>query len=247
MNCLNKIHSLYFALLGLVALACASLVHAGDKAESPVSESAPPVYNPPLRGAPRTRVGGGTRGADSAMVLSVLAPEHTGLTTHRQPDLYWYYSGPEISLMEFTLIDNASIEPLLEQQLRPQVTEKIHSLSLAEHGVSLRPGVHYQWFVTAMLDNRRSDNLLAGGGIRRITASRKLLERLDESEQAALPVIYSDQGLWYDAIMALSAQIEEAPENEELRTWRASLLEQVGLFNAAAYDRSEFSGKTSGH
>ncbi len=38
-----------------------------------------PVYNPPKRGAPAGRVGGGTRGGTQrdVFVLSVLAPDHS--------------------------------------------------------------------------------------------------------------------------------------------------------------------------
>ena len=35
-----------------------------------------PVYNPPSRGAPAGRIGGGTRGGQNVFVLSVLAPDH---------------------------------------------------------------------------------------------------------------------------------------------------------------------------
>src|SRR5437867_13335867 len=55
------------------------------------SAASAPVYKPPLRGAPGGRVGGGTRGTQERdiFVLSVLAPDHTGLTTREQPSLFW--------------------------------------------------------------------------------------------------------------------------------------------------------------
>ena len=52
-----------------------------------------PVYKPPQRGAPGGRVGGSSRGiGDRLLTLSVLAPDHTGLTVREQPSLYWYLS-----------------------------------------------------------------------------------------------------------------------------------------------------------
>jgi len=55
------------------------------KTETAVSA---PVYRPPKRGAPGGRVGGGTRGFQrEVFVLSVLAPDHTGLTVSEQPFL----------------------------------------------------------------------------------------------------------------------------------------------------------------
>ena len=50
-----------------------------------------PVYHPPQRGAPAGRVAGGSRSAeDDLPLLSALAPNHTGLSVHAQPTLYWY-------------------------------------------------------------------------------------------------------------------------------------------------------------
>ena len=86
------------ALATLTVIPSARSVHAQQKpAESPPTGgvSAAPVYRPPLRGAPRGRVGGGSRGTGrESFVLSVLAPDHTGLTTSEQPSLYWFISGP---------------------------------------------------------------------------------------------------------------------------------------------------------
>ena len=54
-----------------------------------------PVYNPPSRGAPGGRIGGGTRGGgQNVFVLSVLAPDHSAFTTSEQPSLYWFISNP---------------------------------------------------------------------------------------------------------------------------------------------------------
>ena len=39
------------------------------------------VYKPPLRGAPAVRIDGGSRGSGVSLIcLTVLAPDHTGLT-----------------------------------------------------------------------------------------------------------------------------------------------------------------------
>ena len=62
---------------------------AGDAGKKITSTSSTvPVYKPPVRGAPGGRVGGGTRGTDQTFVLSVVAPNHTGLTMQEQPELF---------------------------------------------------------------------------------------------------------------------------------------------------------------
>jgi len=47
-------------------------------------------FRPPSRGAPATRLTGGSRGSgDATITLDVLAPDETGLTTQEQPSLFW--------------------------------------------------------------------------------------------------------------------------------------------------------------
>ena len=94
------------------------------------------IYQPPLRGAPKTRVTGGTRGEACGSVM-VLAPEQTGLTVSEQPTLYWYLGQPTACPVEVTLIDEQSTEPLLEVNLGPTAEAGIHSFDLADHRVRL--------------------------------------------------------------------------------------------------------------
>src|SRR5262245_56520437 len=80
-----------------------------------------PVYQPPRGlGAPTAgrRVGGGTRGTNKSVpILSVLAPDHTGLTTREQPDLYWFASNLVTNPVELTLMGEKSDVPILEKHL----------------------------------------------------------------------------------------------------------------------------------
>ena len=47
--------------------------------------------------------------------LSVLAPDHTGLTTQEQPSLYWYLSEPAPYPIDLTIIDDQTTLPLLRK------------------------------------------------------------------------------------------------------------------------------------
>ena len=68
------------------------------------------TYNAPMRGAPATRVGGGTRSAATKSVqLSVLAPSDTGFTTRDKPTIYWYVSETLSKPVELTIISNESL------------------------------------------------------------------------------------------------------------------------------------------
>ena len=57
------------------------------------------------------------------------------------------------------------------------------------------------------------------------------------ANELALARVYANDGIWYDAIDSLSRAIQQNPGDASLRADRSSLLEQVGLKDAADYDR----------
>lgn len=198
-----------------------------------------PVYQPPRRGAPLVRVGGGTRGeGDTQPAVYVLVPEHTGLTTKTQPDLFWYSSGPTAAKLEFALIDNRSIEPVLETSLEPTRSAGIQRIRLSAYGIELSPGMEYQWSVALIPEpEQRSRDLVATGRIESVPLAPALASEIENAYPDDLPFLYAREGLWYDALAALSALIDARPADSKLREFRAALLEQVGLRDVAAAER----------
>jgi hypothetical protein len=191
-----------------------------------------PVYKPPLRGAPGGRVGGGTRGTghEPAFVLSVLAPNHTGLTVSEQPSLFWFISNASSHAVELTFVDPQKTDPLIELRLDPPVAAGVHKVRLADHGIRLSPGVAYQWYVAVVPDNaRRSKDILAGGTIERVSSPADLEAKLSGAPKAQVPSIYAAAGLWYDALGAIGDLIDQAPQDRSLLDQRSALLRQVGL------------------
>jgi hypothetical protein len=231
-----------FAIFLGTATAAAAVIcmpiQAQDR-ESGKSEAV--TYKPPLRGAPLTRVGGGTRSVGSALAVNVLAPSDTGLTTQEKPTIYWFASQPIDKPVEVTITSTESLKdaatPVVEITLQPPLAKGIHAFRLADHGVALKPGVEYQWFVAVVRNPaQRSNDVLAGGTIKRVTDSQ-VPAQLKQASPAQLPALYAEAGLWYDAIDQLSKQISANQSNRQLRERRAALLEQVGLREAAAFDR----------
>lgn len=203
--------------------------------QSPITTAAP-AYVPPLRGAPSRRVGGSTRSIGQILpVVSVIAPDHVGLTTAAQPVLYWFISKPTRVRLEVTLIDESGVKPMLELPIDRVEGPAIHAVDLKKHGIQLRPGMEYQWTVALVPDAaERSGDVISGGVI-------KLVEppsALGGSAGAASPAALAGAGLWYDAIHALSTRIAAQPGNKELHAQRAGLMEQAGLTEAAAFDRA---------
>jgi hypothetical protein len=157
-----------------------------------------------------------------------------GLTTQKQPSLYWFLSAPAAHPVEFTLIENRAAKPLLEKKLEPCNNAGLQCIRLFDHGVSLQPDLLYQWFVTLIPDpGRRSKDILSGGFIKRIEPSGGLQGSLDQSEQTRVVHIYAEAGFWYDAFMTVCNMIEVSPVDARLQQMRSSLLEQVGLHQVA--------------
>lgn len=231
------------ALIFLMAIVTAAFLSLPGTAlaQTPLgaSDSSAAVYKPPMRGAPSRRIGGATRGSGNPdMVLQVLAPDQTGLTTQAQPTLYWYASKPTNTLIELTLISDDAELPVLSKNI--QLTPGgVQALDLASYGVTLAPETEYEWFVSVVSDaSQRSKDVTSGGTIRRVAPDPAVQAKVAAAGERAVPGIYAEAGLWYDAMGALSRLIERNPEDAALRGARASLLEQIGLPAAAAYDRA---------
>ena len=133
-----------------------------------------PIYEPPIRGTPGGRVGGGTRSAEESLspprlgrlilFLSVLAPDHAGFTVQEQPDLYWYLSEPSSYPIILTLSNDHEIKPTLEVQITGPSESGIQRIRLADYNVRLQRGTEYSWFVSIVVDDdKRSKDILTGG------------------------------------------------------------------------------------
>ena len=225
----------------VVLLAAPSLAQAEEQEQITKASNSVPVYIPPKRGAPVGRIGGGSRlPGINLPALYVLAPDHTGLTTQEQPTLYWFVSGPAETSIRITVLDEEGIDPLLETGLEAVRVGGIHELPLADHGIALQLNVEYQWFVSLVADPaKRSKDVVSGGTIRRVKASVELTNALSDANTGRAGFVYAENGIWYDAIEALSKQIERSPDDASLRAQRAALLEQVELTEVAAFDRNE--------
>lgn len=199
-----------------------------NKAPSTDAAATTVTYRPPLRGAPLSRVGGGTRSIQAEdLQVEVLAPEHTGLSLNAQPALYWYASRAITAPVEFSLVRPGVPEPVLEVTLEGPFEAGLHTVDLADHGVALAPDVDYEWYVSVVFDPaQRSSDVTAGAGVRHVLASGEFAVAGEDGSGAA----YAAAGLWYDALEVLSAQAATEPAARSART---ALLRQVGLEKAA--------------
>jgi hypothetical protein len=171
----------------------------------------------------------------------VLAPDDVGITTQEQPALFWFQSKPANAKFELTLLQEKKVKPLLQVLVERPEKAGINRLKLSEHNVKLTLGVEYQWVVALVTDpNNRSTDLVASGVIKRIEPSPELRQKLENSNPSSRAAVYAEEGIWYDALSALSDQIEAAPTDKSLLQARTDLLRQVGLKAAAAAEESSF-------
>jgi len=216
-------------------------------AQTDPDSQAPPTltYVPPRRGAPAAglRVGGGTRSLDKkGPVVSLLAPDHVGLTSHDQPALYWFVSETVTTPIEVevTLMEADGVKPIMKAKFQPPIEPGIQRLNLADHGVHLAPGGQYEWSVALVLDpKRRSRDIVVSSGIERIDSGQAADVPSGETPSLDTVARYAKAGYWYDTIMSLSDLIAASPTDQSLRQQRADLLETAGLKEISLYDRKK--------
>jgi hypothetical protein len=226
-------------------------------AAEPPKQNPPPrttlvKFRPPVlantKGAPSVRVTGGSRGAgNTALTLDILAPDQVGETTQEQPSLFWYQSRAATAKFELTVVQENKVKPLVHHVVDRPMNAGVQRLNLADQDAKLEPGIEYQWVVALITDpENRSTDLIASGVIKRVAPSAELKEKISKSSPEAIPAIYGEAGIWYDALTALSDQIEAKPNDMELRRVRADLLQQVGLNAAAQYEATVLSSSDAG-
>ena len=122
------------------------------------------VYQPPNRGAPKARVGGGTRSSNQLLALSPAG--HVGLTSSEQPRLYWYLAPGFRNALRLRVAVADAPAPLLDVPLPAQMNGGIQHLDLAQHGLRLVPGPVYQWWVLLEpLPHQGREKVVSSGAI----------------------------------------------------------------------------------
>lgn len=205
----------------------------GSSSATPAVSAAPPQYQLPKVGKPRRRVGGGRRGPGEKLPdVYAVVPEHVGLTVSEQPTLYWYLSESAQGEVQFelTLIDEKSIDPLVDARIGHPPRPGLQQIRLADHGVKLAPGQEYQWAVSLVPNpEHRSQDVVSTGWIERVAPSEGLSEELARAGADGAAAVYARAGLWYDALAAAGRQAQARPDDPQARAALESLLEQVSL------------------
>ena len=195
-------------------------------------------YRPPARDLAPRRVGGNARGVPASLPsVAVLAPDHLALTVLERPTLFWYLSAPTQVRIEIVIVDPRRAAPLVEAVVKGE-RAGVQAFDLGQHGARLEPGVAYEWSVAVVADPaQRSRDVVAGGAVMRVEASDALRAKLAGATAEARAGVLAGEGVWYDALAAVSAPPGQLADDRSMRVRRAGLLDQAGLSEVAAFER----------
>lgn len=231
----NKLHILSVAYVLGCTLCLGAVASPDTNPTNKINQAM--TYKPPKRGAPATRIGGGTRGGNQQLRLEVLAPEHTGWVSKPQPVLYWYISTPTDLERELILYDGASVQPLLMTRSSGPITAGVHALRLSEHNIQLQADIEYEWSVSLITNPKQpSKNIVASATLTYVKPLPDLAIQATHTRPPLLAKLYASHGYWYDAIQTLTGYNQQPP-SDLLRQYRASLLNQVGLTGIDANEK----------
>ena len=216
-----------------------SMVRIADDQPRPPEKVSEPLYQPPRRGAPGGRVGGGTRGPSPGLpLLYALVPDHVAVTAETQPSLVWYLSTATTLPLEFTVLEGIGVAPLLEVSLPSPREAGVHLISLGTYDLKFEQGKTYQWFVSLIPDpTRRSKDIIAGGLLEVVSLPEDIAKAVKQATPQEATKLLANAGFWYDALGVISQEIQANASDPGLRELRAALLEQVDLGTVAQIDR----------
>lgn len=171
-------------------------------------------FNPPDRGLPGRRRGGGTRNPQvecvqsTDQVLTVLLPENSlGLTIADYPQIFWFTPPHQAPLVEISLYatntDFQDEELLFLSQFKTSGEGGISQFKVppAINFAPLKEGDVYHWYVSLICDpNDRSQDVTVSGWIERVPVPSTLAHTLDSLVGIDRYKALAKEGLWFDAL-----------------------------------------------
>jgi len=197
----------------------------------PLSNEAEPGFDED--GRPRKREGGGSRGeclVENKPPLTALVP-HTGvgLTVSESPTFLFY--------VPYTLTPEHSVEFVLKEgktyvyqtQILGEGTSPGFVSFRLPSTVSLDADKNYDWHFVVYCDSQNKDKFVfVNGSVRRVERP-ELKRQLESATPLESITLYATEGIWYEAVTGLAELHRAAPQDDQLRSNWAGLLQSVGL------------------
>lgn len=191
------------------------------------------AFDPPDRGVPGRREGGGTRGPECPTTTTALIPKSTmGRTVSAKPTFFYYVPAALDKTVEFELADEAD-KTIYKTSFRMIAKAPgIVSVTLpAASAASLEVGKNYHWYFTIKCNpNDAEADIVVSGWINRVELTPALKAQLDgvASESDRLS-IYAKESLWYEYLSTLADLRRSQPSDSALTLKWTELLSAVEL------------------
>jgi hypothetical protein len=164
------------------------------------------------------------------------------LTTRVHPEFWFYvpYSLDGDLTLEFVLRDLEG-STLYQTRIAPEADSPgIFSITLPESSPALMIATPYQWFFVAYCDT--NSPMFVEGWIERIELNTVSQEQLEQFTPTQRATVYTEQGIWQDALTTLGDAYLDNPESAALATDWFILLQSAGLEDIAAEKILFFTG-----
>lgn len=193
-------------------------------------------FEPPLRGMPGRREGGGTRGGclvGQQSLMALMPESNLSLTVSERPTFFWYIPPTTAEMAEFTLLD-ARNQEVYKTAVPINQESGIISLQSSEELPALEAGVDYRWYFSLVCDLQdRSADVFTTGWIQRIVPNTALTTHLETVAEVDRPAVYAEAGLWQDALSSLVILRRSQPQDASISRQWTRLLESVELGHIA--------------
>ncbi|HLO50083.1 MAG TPA: DUF928 domain-containing protein [Kamptonema sp.] len=205
----------------------------GGRGSSQLSNGSWNAFEPPDRGVPGRREGGGTRGPECPTSTTALIPKSTmGRTVSANPTFFYYVPAVLDKTVEFELADEAD-KTIYKTSFRMIAKAPgIVSVTLpAASGSSLEIGKNYHWYFTIKCNpNDTEADIVVSGWINRVEITPDLKAQLDRSTSESDRLsIYAKESLWYEYLTTLANLRRSQPTDSALTVKWTELLSAVEL------------------
>jgi len=171
--------------------------------------------------------------ADPTLLAATLGPQEVvGFTTLEQPTLFWFLSKPTNLEIQVTLIrdDKKFPDPLLSTVFRDPSASGIQRVDLVKIGPKLEAGVTYKWSVRILEGTEDpSEEEVSEAKIQRLDPSDSRVVALSKCSRADRSDLAKKEGIWYDALAAVSDQAHDAHDDARLQEQLDRMLRKQGL------------------
>lgn len=216
-----------------------------QQSKKPLVFKTPPP--PPNIGAPSQRKAGGSRGCMnvnvqntqlSEKVLTALTPEYSGSqlvlgsTTQMRPTFWFYVPYQSDSTFAKLVLEDELNQTIYKTPLTG--TPGVISVSLPSTSAPLKIGKRYHWYFNIYCQQDNEFLTSVEGDVQLQPLNPIVQSQLDKATPQQQVALYATNGVWYEALTTLANLRRTFPQDANLASDWASLLQSVGLQNIAA-------------